>query len=204
MPAQAEKPSNSQRRAVLKNCRLSYPHLFEPRAAVEGADPKFSTTLLIPKSNEVLLQTVKNAIAAAVTEAIPSKWGGKKPAGLRMPLRDGDAVDEETGEYEKPGSEFRGHYFMTASSKTRPGVISGPNRDPAQPEDVWPGEYAHVSVSFYGYNAAGNRGVAAGLNNVWVLGRGERLDGGLAPEDEFANIEESFGDEAEDLLGDIA
>jgi len=203
MPAQAEKPSNSQRRVVLKNVRLSYPHLFEPRSAVEGADPKFSTTLLIPKSNELALQTVKNAIAAAVTEAIPAKWGGKKPTTLRMPLRDGDAKDELTGDYEKPGSEFRGHYYMSASSKTRPGVVFGPNRDPATPEDIWPGEYAHVSVSFFGYNAAGNRGVSAGLNNVWALGRGDRLDGGMSPEDEFSDIEETF-EEGEDLLGDIA
>jgi len=94
-------------------------------------------------------------------------------------------------------------YYMSASSKTRPGVISGPNRDPAMPEDVWPGEFAIVSVTFYGYAAAGNRGVAAGLNNCWVLGKGERLDGGMAPEDEFANVDAEFGDD-EDVLGHIA
>lgn len=203
MPAQAEKPSNSQRRVVLKNVRLSYPHLFEPRSAVEGADPKFSTSLLIPKNDEVALQAVKNAIAAAITEAIPGKWGGKKPANLKLPLRDGDAKDDVTGEYEKASSEYRGHYYMSASSKTRPGVVFGANRDPAAPEDIWPGEHAHVSVSFFGYNAAGNRGISAGLNNVWALGRGDRLDGGLSAEDEFADIEESF-DDGEDLLGDIA
>ena len=205
MAAQAEKPSASQRRVVLKNVRLSYPHLFEPRAAVEGADPKYSTTILIPKDNEVALRAVQEAMKAAIVDAIPNRWGGKKPSGLRLALRDGDAKDD-FGEYERAGSEYRNHYFLNAGSKTRPGVVSGPHRDPATPEDVWPGEFAVVSVTFFGYSAAGNKGVSAGLNNVWVLGRGDRLDGGIAAEDEFANVSAEFADEADDdsLLDDIA
>lgn len=209
MTTKTEKPSNSQRRVVLNSVRIAYPHILEPRAVSEGGDLKYSTVLLIPKDNEILLQKVKDGIAAAIADGIGRRWGGKKPAGLHMPLRDGDEtlVDENgepTGEYKKAGAEFRGVYYINAKSDKRPGVIAGRNRDPAMPEDVWPGQYAAVSVTFYPYSHTSNRGVGAGLNHVWLLGRGERLDGGTTPEDEFANVDAEFGDGDDDLLGDIA
>lgn len=203
MPSQAEKPSSSSRRVVLKNVRLSYPHLFEPRAAVEGADPKYSTAILVPKDNEMAQTAINEAVKAAIVDGIASKWGGKKPSGLKLPLRDGDELDE-FGTFERSGSEYRDCKYFSASSKTKPGVVAGRDRDPALPEDVWPGEYAVVSITFFAYSAAGNRGVSAALNNVWVLGKGERLDGGMAAEDEFASVNVEFGQDEENLLDDIA
>ena len=39
--------------------RFSYCNLFTPRAVQEGATPKYSVTLLIPKSDKATMQKIK-------------------------------------------------------------------------------------------------------------------------------------------------
>ena len=45
--------------------RFSYNNLFTPRAAQEGAQEKYSTTLLIPKSDKATVKKIKAAMEAA-------------------------------------------------------------------------------------------------------------------------------------------
>ena len=42
--------------------RFSYCNLFTPRAVQEGATPKYSVTLLIPKSDKATMQKIKAAM----------------------------------------------------------------------------------------------------------------------------------------------
>ena len=153
---------------IINDVRMAYTHLEEPRAAAEGAEPKYSVTLIIPKNHKQLPE-IKEAMQAAIT----NKWGAKPPKGLRSPLRDGDAVDD-AGERMK-GPEFTDAYFITASNKKPVDVVAGKDRMRATSEHMRAGNYASVKVGFYGYDAAGNRGVGCGLNGVWVTRRGEPL-----------------------------
>jgi hypothetical protein len=155
---------------IIDNIRLAYVHLDEPRAAAEGAEPKYSVTLIIPKDHPQVAE-----IREAMQAAIAAKWGAKPPKGLRSPLRDGDATDD-SGERMK-GAEFRDAYFVTASNKKPVKVVAGKDRGPAAAEHKQAGNYASVMVGFFGYDAAGNRGVGAGLNGVWITRRGESLGG---------------------------
>ena len=86
---------NANTRIVVKDARMAYVHLLEPRAAAEGAEAKYSITLIIPKTDEAGIAAIKAAMKAAVTK----KFGDKPPKGLRNPLRDGDEKDAESGEY---------------------------------------------------------------------------------------------------------
>ena len=46
--------------------RFSYCNLFTPRAVQEGATPKYSVTLLIPKSDKATMQKIKAAMDEAI------------------------------------------------------------------------------------------------------------------------------------------
>ena len=176
-------------RIVVKDARFAYVHLLEPRAAAEGAEAKYSVTLIIPKTDEAGIAAIKAAMKAAVSK----KFGDKPPKGLRNPLRDGDEKDGESGEYMK-GDEFRGNWYLSASSKKPVRALAGKARMPATDEHLQSGNYGAAELNFYGYDAAGNRGVAAGLNGVWITRKGEPLGSGAT---DWGVIEaEDFGSPA--------
>jgi hypothetical protein len=170
--------------------RLSYANLFKPRAQEAGQEPKYSVCVLIPKDDKETIAKVKAAVEAAKTKGA-DLWGGKIPAGLKMPLRDGDA--------ERDSPEYKGHWFINTNSKDKPGVV-GKERDiegkliPLGESDVYSGCYARVSINFFPFNAKGNRGVGAGLQNVQKVDDGEPLSG-------RANADSDFSDDDEDFLG---
>jgi len=173
-------------RMVLNNARLAYTHLDEPRAAAEGAEPKYSTTLIIPKDHPQVAE-----IKAAMKEAVSLKWGAAVPKGIRSPLRDGDDVDPDTKERIR-GPEFANSWFLSVSSKRKPEVVVGKNRTAPEPEHLISGHYGAAMVGFFAYDIAGNRGVGAGLNKLWITRKGEPL--GVAAEAWNDSIEaEDFG-----------
>jgi len=114
---------NANTRIVVKDARFAYVHLLEPRAAAEGAEAKYSVTLIIPKSNEAEITAIKAAMKAAVSK----KFGDKPPKGLRNQLRDGDEQDAESGEYLKP-PEFWGTWCPSASSEMPVRALEGTAR----------------------------------------------------------------------------
>lgn len=180
--------------------RISYAHLFEPHAAMPGQDPKYSVSLIIPKDDEAMLEKARKAIDAAIQDGIEKKWGGKKPSGLRSPLRDGDE--------DRPEDEaYANSYFINcnASEKYPPQVVLR-YRDPetkkpilGDEDTVYSGCICNVSINFFPYAAAGNKGVGAGLGNVQKWEDGEHLGGGR----KNAEKEFDFDDLEEDVLDDL-
>ena len=142
--------------------------------------------LLIPKEDKTTIAKIKRAIEAA-KEAGKSKWGGKIPANLKTPLRDGDE--------EKPDQkEYAGCYFINANANQKPGIVDAGLNEIIDPSEFYSGCYGRASINFFAYNAAGNRGIGCGLNNLQKLRDGEPLSGRTRPEDDF-EVEED-----EDLL----
>ena len=156
-------------KVVTGKVRFSYVNIFRSRAFVEGGNAKYSITLLIPKSDRATVKKILDAIEATVQEGISSKWGGKKPKNLKLPLRDGD---EERAD-EAP--EYAGMYFVNASSNTKPGIIDRSLNEILDPEEVYSGCWGRASVNFYAFDSNGNRGVGVGLNNIQKLSDGDRL-----------------------------
>lgn len=183
---------NQTTKVVTGKVRLSYCNIFVPQANDQGVD-KYGTAILIPKSDKDTLRKIKAAVDAAV-ELGKSKWGGKIPANLKKPLRDGDE--------ERPDDEaYAGHYFLNASSNNKPGIAKPTGKDAngktkfaeiTDSTEVYSGCFAKVSLNFYPYDAKGNRGVAAGLNNIVKVQDGDFLGGRSSVNDDFAG--EDFDD----------
>ncbi|WP_449461037.1 DUF2815 family protein [Streptococcus suis] len=159
--------------------RLSYVNIWEPQS-INGSEPKYSVSLIIPKSDTATLNKIKQAIEVAKQEAI-SKFGGKIPANLKLPLRDGDI--------DRPDDEaYQDSYFINCNSKQKPQVVDSQVQPILDQTEVYSGCYGRVSVTFYGFNSNGNRGVAAGLGNVQKLRDGDALGGRMRAEDEFSTL----------------
>ena len=180
----------SETKVITGVVRLSYANIWVPQS-IDGGDEKYSCSILIPKDDKETLRKIKAAIEAAKEQG-RAQWGGKIPAKLHTPLRDGDE--------ERPDDEaYAGHYFFNASSKNKPGIAKpvGKGADGrvkfqeiTDTTEVYSGCYAKVSVNFYPFNVNGNRGVAAGLNNIVKVQDGEPLGGGRENiHDEFANVD---------------
>ena len=62
-------------KVITGKCRASFVHLFEPHAT-NGSEPKYSVSLIIPKSDVETIGKIKAAIEEAKQNGV-SKWGGK-------------------------------------------------------------------------------------------------------------------------------
>lgn len=118
----------SDTKIITGKVRFSYVNIFKSRAFQAGQDAKYSICLLIPKEDKATIKKIRAAINAAVQDGIASKWGGKKPGNLKLPLRDGDAERAD----EAP--EYEGMYFLNCNSNQKPGHRGqGSERDPGTP-----------------------------------------------------------------------
>ena len=191
---------NTNTRVKIGEVRLSYCHLFQPEAVADGGEKKYSVSLLIPKSNTKLAEEVKAAIKAAFMAGVASRFGGKQPAPgtWKNPLRDGDA--------ERPDDDtYAGCFFINATSRTKPGIVkivkmNGEKKlvEVTDEDEVYSGCYGVVSVNFFAFNNAGNKGVAAGLNNVLKTKDGDYLGGRTSAQSEFREDVEKWGTDEDD------
>ena len=173
---------------------FSYLNVNEPKAPMGGGTPKYSASLIIPKSDKVTIDKIKAAIKAAYDEGQSKlKGNGKSVPALstmKTPLRDGDA--------ERPGDEaYANSYFINANSVSKPGVVDANLQPILEPSELYSGIIGRASINFYAYNSNGNKGIACGLNNIQKLRDGPPLGGHRRPEDDFAGL---FDDEEEDFL----
>lgn len=161
--------------------RFSYAQVFTPKAMNDGDDPKYSVSILIPKTDTTTLEKISRAIEAAKAAGM-AKIGknGKIPAGIKLPLRDGDTEREDDEAY-------AGHYFINASSRRAPGIIDKDRNPILDDSEFYSGCYGRASINFYAFNSNGNKGIAVGLNNLQKLKDGERLAGGASAEEDFAD-----------------
>ncbi len=162
-------------------CRLSYTHVFS-KYNPDGDDKnaKYMTNVLIPAKEKETVAAIQKAIDAAKASGVVSKWGGKEPKKLDMPLRDGDDKDDDV---------YAGMLYVNAKSSTRPGIIGRDKAPIVDEEEIYSGVWAIVSVTFYPYDTNGNRGVACGLNNIMKFKDDEKLGGRCSAETDFADID---------------
>lgn len=173
-------------KVITGKVRFSYVNIFKSRAFQSGQDAKYSVCLLIPKDDKATVNKIRAAIEEAIQEGIASKWGGKKPGNLKLPLRDGD--DERADE----APEYEGMFFLNANSTQKPGIVDKDLNEILDPDEVYSGSWGRASINFYPFNTNGNKGVGVGLNNIQKLKDDERLGAARA------SAETDFGDGYED------
>lgn len=168
------------------NTRWSYANIWEAKA-INGGTPKFSVSLIIPKSDTATIEKINTAIQTAYKEGESKLKGNGKSvpalATIKTPLRDGDV--------ERPDDEaYADAYFINANSATAPGVVDANRNEIITRSEVYSGVYGRASISFYAYNAQGNRGIACGLNNLQKIKDGTPLGGKVSAENDFDSLDD--------------
>ena len=143
-------------------CRFSYANLWEAKAMDENSKPKYSVSLIIPKSDTKTIEKIRAA---------------------KTPLRDGDL--------ERPDDEaYANSYFVNANSITAPGIVDAACQQILDHSEIYSGVYGRASITFYAFNTKTSRGIACGLQNVQKIRDGEPLGGHSRAEDDFATAED--------------
>lgn len=181
------KPTTNK--ATTPKFRASFVWAFKPQPPMAGqaGDPKYGVTMLFDataRKTPAFAQMKKLAEQAA-----KEKFGAKlKPdgngwyVGLRNPFRDGEEKSDLEG--------YTGMVFVSATSKMQPGIVDHDLSRIISEEDFYSGCFARATITAYGYDKAGNKGVAFGLQNLQKLADGERFSGRAAAEDDFETVDD--------------
>jgi hypothetical protein len=179
----AKTETMSSKKVMTPEFRVSFPNVFQPRSAFDGQEAKYSIVMLFSKKTDI--SALKKLAQAVARE----KWGDKIPKGMRNPFRDGDV--------EKEGMDgYAGCVFVTASSKTKPGLVDQSVQPIITGDDFYAGCYARATVNAFAYDRAGNVGVSFGLQNIQKLRDGEPFSGRTKAEDEFSAVMTEEGQDA--------
>jgi len=190
MSNKANKVNNNPMKVITgPDTRWSFANVWEPKA-INGGTPKYSVSLIIPKSDTRTIAKVKAAIEAAYREGEAKLKGNGKTvpplSAIKTPLRDGDI--------ERPDDPaYANSYFINANSATAPGIVDANLQPILERSEVYSGVYGRASISFFVFNSNGNKGIACGLNNLQKIRDGEPLGGKSRAEDDFAtDVDEDF------------
>ena len=191
MKTNSQKHVNPMKVITGKDTRWSYCNVWDAKA-INGGAPKFSVSLLIPKSDTATVNKIKAAIEAAYHEGESKLKGNSKSVPalsvIKTPLRDGDV--------ERPDDPaYAGHYFLNANSATAPGIVDADCQPILTRSEVYSGVYGRASISFYAFNSNGNRGIACGLNNLQKIRDGEPLGGRASAESDFSDFDDEDDDD---------
>lgn len=163
--------------------RLSYVHLNQPHSSnKDGSNPKYSVTILLPKSDVATKARLDAAYQAAVNAGVTSKWNGVMPPKIECPIYDGDGVRPNGEPF---GAECKGCWVFTAGNKNAVPVVDIQTNPIINQSDIYSGMFARVCVSFYAYAQSGKRGIGCGLEAVQKLEDGEPLAGSVSVNDAF-------------------
>ena len=161
--------------------RWSYANVWDPKS-INGGTPKYSVSLIIPKSDVATVKKIEAAIQAAYEEGESKLKGSSKSVPslkvLKTPLRDGDL--------ERPDdAAYADSYFINANSASAPGIVDADRQPILERSEVYSGVYGRASINFYAFNSNGNKGIACGLSNLQKIADGEPLGGKSRAEDDF-------------------
>ena len=171
---------------MLKNVRLSYANLFEPRENQSG-QLRYSTALIIPKGHPQIPELEK-AIESEGEGKFGKKWATMlKKNGSPLKDADKDGTADENAEYEDC-------YYINTSSKRKPQVVDRQVQPILDESEIWSGCWANVSIAVFSFEVPENKGVSFGLNNVQKLREDDRLGGAPNADEEF----EAMDDEEDD------
>lgn len=173
---------------TIEDVRFSYCNLFQPKAPFNNpqGEPKYSVTVLVPKTNTAAKAVIDNAIAQAIDAGVSSKWNGVRPPQPAICVHDGDGPRPSDGS--AFGEECKGCWVFNASTKQPPFVVDEYVKNIIDPTKVYSGMWGNVNVTFFAYNNAGKKGIGCGLNGVQKIRDGEALGSHITAQEAFKSV----------------
>ncbi|MDR2666848.1 MAG: DUF2815 family protein [Holosporales bacterium] len=163
--------------------RLSFANIWEPRS-IDGAEPKYSASLLISKDDGQTIEKVNNAIGVAIEKG-KQKFGWTGQERLRTPFHDGDSERAYDAAYAN-------HFYVNANNRMKPLIVDSKCEEITDEERVYSGAYVRAIITMFPYSKSGNKGVACSLGNIQKVKDGEPLGSPNNATNDFADSEEFF------------
>ena len=146
-------------------------------------DGVYRTSVLVPKTDKILIGQIEEAIEEAKEYGKTAKWGGKIPRNLKISFQDGDDTDLE----KYPENE--GHFLLNTRSKKKVGLVDIDRQPILDASEVYSGCWAYVSATSFAYDNE-SKGVSFFLNNIMKARDDEPFGSGSStPDEDFAEIE---------------
>lgn len=173
---------------TINDVRFSYCNLFQPKAPFNNpqGEPKYSVTVLVPKTNTAAKAVIDNAIAQAIDAGVSSKWNGVRPPQPAICVHDGDGPRPSDGS--AFGEECKGCWVFNASTKRPPFVVDENVQNIIDPTKVYSGMWGNVNVTFFAYNNSNKKGIGCGLNGVQKIRDGETLGSHITAQEAFKSV----------------
>ena len=188
---------------TISGVRFSYCSLFQAKAPFNNpqGEPKYSCTILVPKSNTQAKALIDQAVNQAIEAGVANKWAGIRPPMPAICVHDGDGPRPSDGS--AFGEECRGMWVFTASSKRPPFVVDAQVQPIIDPTQVYSGMWGNVSVNFFAYANAGKKGIGCGLNGVQKTADGDPLGGHVTAQEAFQPVAAAPGYGAPAVPGQV-
>lgn len=149
---------------VLKNVRLNFVNVFEPKTSLQG---KMQYSLVASTKSQDWFSDFETTIKEIAASVFPKKK-------FNSPLKEynGQSWLEE-GDYYINCKTF---YNEAMTNNGRPPIVDAQKNPITSPNDCYSGCVANVLVTLSPYSMPGANGITCYLNAVQVIRKGARLD----------------------------
>jgi hypothetical protein len=174
----------------LKNVRLAFPTIWEPKQVNGQGEPSYSAVLLMEQKDPQV-----DAIENAIAQAGAARWGEKHKSVIAS-LRGADKVCLHNGDNKAEYVGFPGMWYLSARSKTAPTIV---DKDrtllTAKTGRPYAGCYVNAIVEIWAQDNNFGKRVNCSLKGLQFLRDGEAFSGTPpASEDDFDDCSVDAGD----------
>lgn len=177
----------------ISGARLSYPHLFEPKAVASrgqqpapGARKTYSCQLLLDPGTDT--SELVAAMTAVANEAFPEGL----PQGFNWPIF--ETLKKYPDQAEKIPAGTISLTCKRQDKQGKPATLNGSGAEITDPGALYPGCRVGAYITVYAYNNVA-RGVNCGLEMVLYEGPGDHLDSRLSAQQMMAGMTGGIPDE---------
>lgn len=172
----ASKPTE---RVFIKDARLSFPALAEPRESMKGkGDKKYQATFILDKDNSCV-KTIKEATVRIAQAYFKDKTKQVLANTDKLPLKDGDRRGIDG---------YEGKLYVKASSLYPPDLVDANPRhkitDPKEIADKFQAGFrVNGYIDLFPYDVPAARGISASLISVQFAAYDDTFGGATKPDD---------------------
>ena len=142
--------------------RFTNVHLHKPASLIDGVPPRYSVTLIVPKSDTKTLENIKKAYAQVLE--------------LNKGMLSNQSISPsclQDGDVRKGDPIYLESYFLNASSSEKPGIVDIDLNPLIDANDLYNGCYGRASITLFPCVINGRGGIGVGLNNIQKIKDGE-------------------------------